>query len=160
MGIQIHATKFNDTNMPHIDTCTIVIDISYIGRTGVLIDAIHYLEQPKKRLLLLRRHKGTCNSVPLSHLDKDGGTTAKSWLSQCFYGRICFLSTNETWIHNTLIVVDRYSRFMGDTTIPASAEPRQKSFYPPLVAGIDLPHQREVDSYNPFLNASLKLENG
>ena len=51
-------------------------------------------------------------------------------------------------IHNTLIVVDRYLRLMGDKTIPDSAEPRLESFYPPWVAGIDLPHQDVVDSYN------------
>ena len=51
-------------------------------------------------------------------------------------------------IHNTFIVVDRYLRPMGDKTIPNSAEPRLKSFYPPFVAGIDLPHQGVVDSYN------------
>ena len=34
---------------------------------------------------------------------------------------------------------------MGDKTIPDSAEPRLESFYP---AGIDLPHQGVVDSYN------------
>ena len=44
-------------------------------------------------------------------------------------------------IHNTLIVVDRYLRLIGDKTIPDSAEPRLESFYPPFVAGIDLPHQ-------------------
>ena len=37
---------------------------------------------------------------------------------------------------------------MGDKTIPDSAEPRLESFYPPFVAGIDLPHQAVVDSYN------------
>ena len=37
---------------------------------------------------------------------------------------------------------------MGDKTIPDSAEPRLESFYPPFVAGIDLPHQGVVDSYN------------
>ena len=52
-------------------------------------------------------------------------------------------------IHNTLIAVDRYLRLMGDKTIPDSAEPRLESFYPPFVAGIDLPHQSVVDSYNP-----------
>ena len=36
---------------------------------------------------------------------------------------------------------------MGDKTIPDSAEPRLESFYPPFVAGIDLPHQGVVDSY-------------
>ena len=51
-------------------------------------------------------------------------------------------------IHNTLIVVDRYLRLMGDKTIPDSAEPRLESFYPPWVAGIDLPHQGGVDSYS------------
>ena len=51
-------------------------------------------------------------------------------------------------IHNTLIAVNRYLRLMGDKTIPDSAEPRLESFYPPFVAGIDLPHQGVVDSYN------------
>ena len=37
---------------------------------------------------------------------------------------------------------------MGDKTIPDSAEPRLESFYPTFVAGIDLPHQGVVDSYN------------
>ena len=41
---------------------------------------------------------------------------------------------------------------MGDKTIPDSAEPRLESFYPPFVAGIDLPHQGVVDSYNPTEN--------
>ena len=50
--------------------------------------------------------------------------------------------------HNTLIVVDRYLRLVGDKTIPDSAEPRLESFYPSFVAGIDLPHQGVVDSYN------------
>ena len=52
-------------------------------------------------------------------------------------------------IHSILIVVDRYLQLMGDKTIPDSAEPRLESFYPPFVAGIDLPHQGVVDSYNP-----------
>ena len=51
-------------------------------------------------------------------------------------------------IHNTLIVVKRYLLLMGDKTIPDSAEPRLESFYAPFVAGIDLPHQGVVDSYN------------
>ena len=51
-------------------------------------------------------------------------------------------------IHTTLIAVDRYLQLMGDKTIPDSAEPRLESFYPPFVAGIDLPHQGVVDSHN------------
>ena len=72
--------------------------------------------------------------------------------------RSCVLTLNYTFIcvywwtrqriHNSLIVVDRYLRLMGDKTIPDSAEPRLESFYPPFVAGIDLPHQGVVDSYN------------
>ena len=54
-------------------------------------------------------------------------------------------------IHNTLIVVDRYLRLMGDKMIPDSAEPRLELFYPPFVAGIDLPHQGVLDSSNPSL---------
>ena len=37
---------------------------------------------------------------------------------------------------------------MGDKTIPDSAEHRLESFYPPFVAGIDLPYSGVVDSYN------------
>ena len=51
-------------------------------------------------------------------------------------------------IHNILIVVRRYLRHMLDKTILDSVEPRLESFYPPLVAGIDLPHQGVVDSYH------------
>ena len=40
---------------------------------------------------------------------------------------------------------------MGDKTIPDSAEPRLESFYPPFVAGIHLPHQGVVDSYNLYI---------
>ena len=64
---------------------------------------------------------------------------------------ICIYWWARQRIHNTLIVVDRYLRLMGDKTIPDSAEPRLESFYPPFVAGIDLPHQCVVDSYNPSL---------
>ena len=35
-----------------------------------------------------------------------------------------------------------------DNTIPCSAELRLEPFYPPWVAGIDLPHQGVVDSYS------------
>ena len=64
------------------------------------------------------------------------------------YTFICVYWGTRQRIHNTLIVVDRCLRLMGDKTIPDSAEPRLESFYPPFVAGIDLPHQGVVDSYN------------
>ena len=61
---------------------------------------------------------------------------------------ICVYWCLRQRIHNTLIVVDRWSATHGDKTIPDSAEPRLESFYPPSVAGIDLPHEGVVDSYN------------
>ena len=64
------------------------------------------------------------------------------------YTFICVYWWTRQRIHNTLIVVNRYLRLMGDKTIPDSAEPRLESFYPPFVAGIDLPHQGVVDSYS------------
>ena len=64
------------------------------------------------------------------------------------YTFICVYWWTRQRIHNTLIVVDRYLRLMGDKTIADSAEPRLESFYPPFVAGIDQPHQGVVDSYN------------
>ena len=64
------------------------------------------------------------------------------------YTFICVYWWTRQRIHNTLIVVDRYLRFVGGKTIPDLAEPRLESFYPPFVAGIDLPHQGVMDSYN------------
>ena len=64
------------------------------------------------------------------------------------YTFICVYWWTRQRIHNTLIVVDRYLRLMGDKTIPDSAEPCLEPFYPPFVAGINLPDQGVVDSYN------------
>ena len=46
---------------------------------------------------------------------------------------------------------------MGDKTIPDAAEPRLESFYPPFVAGVDLPHQGVVSSYNQHLCGNTVL---
>ena len=73
------------------------------------------------------------------------------------YTFICVYWWTRQIIHNTLIVVNRYLRLMGDKTIADSAEPRLESFYPPFVAGIDLPHQGVVDSYNPPWVADIDL---
>ena len=72
----------------------------------------------------------------------------RSFILTSKYTFICVYWWTTQRIHNTLIVVDRYLRLMGDKTIPDSAEPRLESFYPPFVAGIDLPHQGVVDSYS------------
>ena len=64
------------------------------------------------------------------------------------YTFICVYWWTRQKIHNTLIVVDQYLRLMVDKMIPDSAEPRLESFYPLFIAGIDLPHQCVLDSYN------------
>ena len=83
-------------------------------------------------------------------MDDDGETTKRrcSCVLTLKYTFICVYWWTRQRIHNTLIAVDRYLRLMGDKTIPESAEPRLESFYPPFVAGIDLPHQDVVDSYS------------
>ena len=73
------------------------------------------------------------------------------------YTFICVYWWTRQRIHDTLVVVNRYLRLMRDKTIPDSAEPRLESFYPPFVAGIDLPHQAVVDSYNPPFVAGIDL---
>ena len=73
-------------------------------------------------------------------MDDDGETTYETPMFLCLtlkYMYICVYWWTRQRIHNTLIVVDRYLRLMGDKTIPDSAEPRLESFYPPFVAGID-----------------------
>ena len=72
----------------------------------------------------------------------------RSYVLTLKYTFICVYWWTRQRIHNTLIVVDRYLRLMGNKTIPDSAEPRLESFYPPFVAGIDLPRQGVLDSYN------------
>ena len=84
-------------------------------------------------------------------MDDDGETTYETPTFMCFNLRIhlslCLL-VNETNNPQHLDVVDGYLRLVEDKTIPDSAKPRPDSFYPPFVAGIFLPHQGVVDSYN------------
>ena len=51
-----------------------------------------------------------------------------------------------------LDVVDRYLRRMGDKTIPDEAPPSLESFYPPWVAGIDLPQSSCCGFFVSFTN--------
>ena len=55
-----------------------------------------------------------------------------------------------------LDVVDRYLRRMGDETIPEEAPPSLESFYPPWVAGIDLPQSRCCGFFVSFTNKHKK----
>ena len=84
-------------------------------------------------------------------MDDDDEPIYETAMFLCFnlkYTFNCVYWWTRQRIHDTLIVIDRYLRVMGDKTIPDSAEPRLESFYPPFVAGIDLSHQGVVDSYN------------
>ena len=56
-----------------------------------------------------------------------------------------------------LNVVDRYLRRMGDKTIPDEAPPSLESFYPPWVAGIDLPQSRCCGLFVSFPNKHKKV---
>ena len=71
------------------------------------------------------------------------------------YTFLCVYWWTRQRIHNSLIVVDRYLRLIGDKTIPDEAPPSLESFYPPFVAGIDLPHQGVVDSYSLVFSCLL-----
>ena len=60
-------------------------------------------------------------------MDDDDETTYETAMFLCLtlkYTFICVHWWTRQRIHNTLIVVDRYLRLMGDKTIPDSAEPR------------------------------------
>ena len=85
-------------------------------------------------------------------MDDYGETTYETpmflWFDIKIHTFICVYLWTRQRTHNTLIAEDRYLRLMGDKTIPDSAKYRMESLYPPFVAGIDLPHEGVVDSYN------------
>ena len=96
------------------------------------------------------RHDVTITTHAIKRLFLIWMTTVRhrcSCLLTLKYTCICVYWWTRQRIHNTVTVVDRYLRLVGDKTIPDSAEPRLESFYPPFVADIDLPHQGVVDSY-------------
>ena len=86
-------------------------------------------------------------------MDDDDEATYEAAIFQCFILKthlyLCLL-VNETKTPQHLACVWSIPATQGDKTTPDSAEPRLESFYPPSVAGIDLPHQVVVDSYNLY----------
>ena len=69
--------------------------------------------------------------------------------------RISITTMSTIWDYKNplhLDVVDRYLRRMGDKTIPGEAPPSLESFYPPWVAGIDLPQSRCCGFFVSFTN--------
>ena len=90
-------------HIPFINTCTIMIDIFDVGRTGVSVNGQYYLEPQKYHPL--HHHKDTRNSTPLPYLDEDGGTTVTHWLLWCFMLTYAFYWWMGQRIHHTLIVL-------------------------------------------------------
>ena len=118
----------------------------YIGGTGVLVDGIHYLKPLKNVLCIAISTRATPR-----HFLIRMRTFGQLWHTgyRCVSKfRYDFYRWTRQRIHNTLIAVDWYLRLMEDKTIPDSAEPRLESFHPSFIAGIDLPHQGVVNSYN------------
>ena len=153
MCIQAHTTK-NPCNKDVVDRqiqlCLIFL---YIYLYGLSLNGRHTLFR-----IVNNRHGVTITTHAIKRHFLIWMTTVrhptKRWCSCVLtfkFTFICVYWWTRQRIHNTLFVVDRYLRLMGDKTIPDSAEPRLESFYPPFVAGIDLPHQGVVDSYNPSL---------
>ena len=137
--------------MSLIDKCTTVFDILVYTHV-VWVNGWHALF-----CITNNRHDVTIMTHAIKRHFLIWMTTARQptkCLCSCVltlkYTFFCVYSWTRQRIHNTLIVVDRYLRLMGDKTIPDSAEPRLESFYPPFVAGIELPHQGVVDSYNLY----------
>ena len=82
-------------------------------RTGVLVDGIHYLAPQQNRIL--RRHKSLCNSAPLPIRMRIVGQLRHADYRGIFILEYAFYRWTRQRIHDTLIVVDRSLRFMGDT---------------------------------------------
>ena len=139
--------------MSKSDKCTTVFDIFvHIRLVWVLVDDMRYFASQ----ITITTHVTITTHAIKRHFFiwmttvRQPTKRRRSCVLTLKYTFICAYWWTRQRIHNTLIVVDRYLRLMGDKTIPDSAEPRLESFYPPFVAGIDLPHQGVVDSYNPF----------
>ena len=153
-GHRYMQQNINDTKMSYIDTYTIVINLFYIGRAGVSVDDMHYLEPQRNRLL--RHHTSTLIWM------RTVGQLRHVYYHGVFMLRYAFYRWTRQKIHNTMIVVDRYLQPMEYKTIPDSAESRLNRFIP-HIAGTDLPHQSVVDSYNPpksipwFLRATVVM---
>ena len=147
MCIYKHTQQsIHDTKISYIDRCTTVFDIFvHIHMVWVLMDEMRYFASQ----IIVTAHAIKRHFLIWMTTVRQPTKRRRSCVLTLKYTFICVYWWTRQRIHNTLIVVDRYLRLMGDKTIPDSAEPRLESFYPPFVAGIDLPHQGVVDSYNP-----------
>ena len=152
--IYVHINTYNKESLTHschrstnVQLCLIFCTYPY----GVGLNGWHAL------LCIANNHHGvtiTTHAVKNHFLiwmtmGRQPTERRRSCVLTLKYAFICVYWWTIQIIQITLIVVDQYLRLMGDKTIPASAEPRLESFYPPFIAGVDLPHQGVVDSYIP-----------
>ena len=160
IGIYVHINTHNKESLTercsrstNVQMCLIFLYISI----GLILNGWHALFR-----ITNNRHDVTITTHAIKRHFLIWMTTMRQPLKRrcsCVltlkYTFICVYWWTRQRIHNTLIVVDQYLRLMGDKTIPDSAESRLESFYPPFVAGIDLPHQGVLDSYNQHRPTAL-----
>ena len=141
--------RIPDTKMSQIDKCTNVLDI-FVYIYGLSLNGWHdlFCITNNHHNVTIARHAIKRHFLIWMTPMRQSMERQCSCVLTLKYTFICVYWWTRQRIHNTLIVVDRYLRLMGDKPIPDSAEPHLESFYPPFFAGIDLPHQGVVDSYN------------
>ena len=138
MCIQAHTTK-NPCNKDVVDRqiqlCLIFL---YIYLYGLSLNGRHTLFR-----IVNNRHGVTITTHAIKRHFLIWMTTVrhptKRWCSCVLtfkFTFICVYWWTRQRIHNTLFVVDRYLRLMGDKTIPDSAEPRF------------IPHSSQVSIYH------------
>ena len=104
---------------PHVK---VVFDVFHFDGIGVLVDGMHYFApQITKCLLLVAIWARATPCLILIYLDKDGETNWVTLIWWCFRLKYAIYQWTRQRIHNTLIVIGRYLRLMGDKTIPNSA---------------------------------------
>ena len=129
--------------LPLVQLCSIYL---YNDRTGVCVTGLQYFA-PKITVLCvtIRAHATRRHYLIWIWTVRQ---TATCWYRGASMLKYALYRWTRQRIHNTLIVVDRYLRLIGDKTIPDSTEPRLGSFYHTFVAGVDLPHQGVVDCFS------------
>ena len=145
--------------MLQIDKCTTVFDNFCIYLYGLSPNGWHALLciTSNRHGVTITTHAVKSHILVWTTMVRQPAKRRWSCVLTLKYNFICVYWLSRQRICNTLLVVDRYLRLMGDKTIADSAEPRLESFYPPFVADIDLPHQGVLDSYNHIpLNSFAK----
>ena len=135
-----------DTNMSYIDICTIMIDIFYIGRFGILLRWHTIFGTTENVLCVAIRARATPRYFLI--WKRTVGQLRQADYRGVFMLKYAFLSMDET--KNPLYLdcgrsIPATHRGWKDSRLGGASS---GIVYSPFVAGIDLPHQGVVDSYN------------